>query len=132
MATDPDTGLLKIGKYDTELLDAIVDRVVEEVEKDVVERDMKNKQPVSESQAIQKFADAMVKKMLLRRGRYKEFGWRDPEYKSMQDLLDHLDDEMEEFNFAGEGEDAMKELVDVANSAFMLWDRIHEDNQKDV
>ena len=83
--------------------------------------------PETEKQAIDRFSKAMFAKMKVRRKKYKPFGWRDPEYRSMQDLLDHLDDEMEEFNFADESEDAMGELVDIANCAFMLWDRHRQD-----
>ena len=76
---------------------------------------------ITEKQAIQKFADAMTKKMLKRRKRYKEFGWRDPKYKSITDLKIHLRQEIQEWEWAQEDLD---ELVDIANSCFMLWDRL--------
>lgn len=78
-----------------------------------------------EKDAVNIFAKAMVAKLNLRKGRYKEFGWRDPDYKSIEDLHNHLIEEVEEFNNSVmENQVDCKELVDIANSAFMLWDRL--------
>ena len=82
----------------------------------------------TEKQAIQRFAEVMNVKMSERRARYKPFGWRDPKYKSLQDLTTHLDEEIEEYQQADEIEDVMSELVDVANTTFMLWDRLRLNN----
>ena len=79
---------------------------------------------ITEQEVIQRFADAMVAKMLKRKKRYKEFGWRDPEYKSLEDLKNHLRCEMKEWE---DKQDDLDELIDIANSAFMLWDRINEE-----
>ena len=83
---------------------------------------------ITEEQAIQRFADTMIIKMLERRARYKKFGWRDPEYKSVDDLRNHLWDEMLEWEAE---QDDLSELVDIANSAFMLWDRLQHDKCKE-
>ena len=74
----------------------------------------------TEKEAMQIFAEAMVVKLIIRRGKYKEFGWRDPEYKTIGDLERHLDAEIQEHK---DEPDDLSELVDIANSAFMIWDR---------
>ena len=74
----------------------------------------------TEKEAVQIFAEAMVAKLNIRRSKYKRFGWRDPEYKSMEELEQHLLQELKEHI---EAPDDLSELVDIANSAFMLWDR---------
>lgn len=79
--------------------------------------------PETEQQAIQRFAEKMLAKMEERRKRYKPFGWRDPEYKSVLDLISHLRQEILEWDNAETIEEKMAELVDVANTAFMLHDR---------
>jgi len=87
---------------------------------------MKDKE--TEAQAIQRFSKAMHAKMVERRARYKPFGWRDLNYKTVDDLRRHLREEMKEFEMSGDVEDEMSELVDVANCAFMLHDRLRLDN----
>ena len=80
--------------------------------------------------AILRFSWQMYKKMALRRGRYKRFGWRDPEYKTIVKLEQHLIDEVAEWNCSQTLENDQSELIDVANSAFMLWDRNRIDNNE--
>jgi len=90
----------------------------------------------SEQQALKPFIKAMISKMELRRDRYKPFGWRDPEYKTLRDLSEHLESEVMEWQDTETVEDEMAELVDVANSAFMLHDRlrleVNMSTQKDI
>ena len=82
----------------------------------------------TEQKMIELFAKEMISKMSARRKRYKAFGWRDPEYKSVADLMLHLHQEVLEFHTAGSPKEKMEELVDIANIAFMLYDRIQIDN----
>ena len=64
----------------------------------------------TEENAVARFSEAMVAKLLKRRGRYKKFGWRDPNYKTLHDLSQHLMGEVTEFNLAQNDEEKKKEI----------------------
>lgn len=80
----------------------------------------------TEEEIVKEFGKAMLAKIIKRRARYKEKGWRDPDYKTVIKLREHLDVEIEEWHQAF-GDEELDELVDVANSAMMIWDRIKND-----
>ena len=82
----------------------------------------------TEQIALNRFAKEMSLKLLKRKKRYKEFGWRDPEYKSLQDLKTNLIDEVFELVFAKTDSEIKKELIDVSNSAFIWFDRLEWDS----
>jgi len=82
----------------------------------------------TEKQAVERFAEAMIAKLSKRKTRYKEFGWRDPEFRTIGELQKHLLDEVEEAMAAPED---ISELVDVACLAFMLYDRITNEKQSE-
>ena len=84
----------------------------------------------TEAQAVALFAEKMVAKLLKRKKKYREFGWRDPNYKSVASLYRHLMNEIEEWKRAETTEEEMSELIDIANTAFMLYDRLSLDNTK--
>jgi hypothetical protein len=79
-----------------------------------------------EKGAVYDFADVMADKLTKRKKKYKEFGWRDPEYKTVRELESHLFQEYVEYL---NSERDTEELVDVANLAFMLWDRLRRDRE---
>lgn len=80
----------------------------------------------TEKQAVERFANAMYEKLVFRRGRYKNFGWRDPKYRTIGELQEHLLSEVEEAMAAPED---ISELVDISNCAFMIYDRITNEKQ---
>ena len=82
------------------------------------------KEKETELQAINRFVKVMHSKMVERRARYKPFGWRDSEYRTIPDLSKHLQDEIIEWRKSETIDEEMAELVDIANTAFMLWDRL--------
>ena len=76
---------------------------------------------------LKEFTDLMLSKFELRAKRYKPFGWRDPEYKSLEDLNKHLHSETEEYLIEFHKKDfekAREELIDIANTSLMIWDRL--------
>ena len=82
---------------------------------------MTNKeQEAEEERAFSAFTIAMGKKLLERRIRYGCYGWRT---RHIEDLVRHLHDEVEEFRRAN-GPEILGELVDIANVALILYDRI--------
>jgi len=81
---------------------------------------------MTEKEAVQKFADAMVAKLTLRKAKYGEFGWRK---RGLPALKGELLDELDEFHRKPED---ISELVDIACVAFMIYDRIKQDEQKET
>lgn len=84
----------------------------------------------SEEEIILEFGSEMLKKMIQRRKRYKPLGWRDPEYKTMNDLWNHLEEEYKEIQEAVDNKQIQEELIDLAICALMLWDRIELNKEK--
>jgi len=84
----------------------------------------------TEQEAVARFVKLMLAKIDIRRQKYKPFGWRDPSYKTLRELSEHLESEVGEWGDAENWEDEMEELIDVANTAFMLWDRLRLDQNK--
>ena len=78
----------------------------------------------TEKEALDRFAEAMYAKISKSRKNYKPFGWRDPVYKTIKELQRHLFSEVGEW---GVNRNDLDELVDIANSAMMLWDRLKHD-----
>jgi len=86
--------------------------------------DTTTKMEETEQQAVDRFVKAMLAKMELRKKKYKPFGWRDPEYRTILQLEDHLISEYDEWIGSKVGsENEAEELVDIAVTSFMLWDR---------
>ena len=94
-----------------------------------MDKDLKKE---TEAEAVSRFAELMVAKLLKRKKKYREFGWRDPNYKSVASLYRHLMNEIEEWKRAETTEEEMSELIDVANTAFMLHDRLRLEQTKDT
>lgn len=105
--------------------DGAVDYIKEEW---AVGTNMTKKQ--SEHGHVLVFATEMLDKLYERQGRYRKMGWLDSEYKTLDDLDNHLLDEVREWREAETTEDKMAELVDVANSAFMIYDRLRLEKEK--
>jgi hypothetical protein len=77
-------------------------------------------QEAEEERAFSAFTIAMGKKLLERRTRYGCYGWRK---RDISALVNHLHAEFQEFQEAN-GPEVLGELVDIANTALVLYDRL--------
>ena len=80
-----------------------------------------------EKELVDSFAHAMYEKMLKRRDRYNEFGWRGVD---MSNLLSWLDAEMHELEEEDDPDKKKVEAVDVALIAMFIWDIIERNKAK--